>query len=129
MQLGMRFLLSFIVLVAILVSDFVAGSGYTHGSRMEHILEHLPGGDKPTSFSADEQIYVMYILHDLDKDGKLDGIELRAMLADSLPHGSHADKLTLEEADQLVEQMLESDDLDNDGKISWPEYLTSIQGK
>ncbi|KAJ3342040.1 hypothetical protein HDU93_003562 [Gonapodya sp. JEL0774] len=82
--------------------------------RHRHVLEHLPQGKDKFKFSANEEIYVMFLLHDIDRDGKLDGIELRAMITDSLSHDAKVPIMNLEEADYLVEKMLDADDSDGE---------------
>ncbi|KAI8076686.1 uncharacterized protein B0P05DRAFT_492686 [Gilbertella persicaria] len=97
----------------------------------EHIREHLrklsaTSGEEPTDLSDDDMIYYLFLIHDLNGDGFLDGHELRAAFTDFGDEHEDATKyLSLEEVTEMVDHVLEEDDLDGDGLISWSEYLES----
>ncbi|KAI9473574.1 MAG: hypothetical protein EXX96DRAFT_488553 [Benjaminiella poitrasii] len=69
-------------------------------------------------------IYYLFLIHDVDGDGFLDGHELRAAFTD-FGEDDATQYLSLEEVTEMVDHVLAEDDLDGDGLISWSEYLES----
>ncbi|KAI9312706.1 hypothetical protein BX666DRAFT_815411 [Dichotomocladium elegans] len=101
-------------------------------SNKQHIMEHIKtmakdGADPPQDLSENELIYYLFVLHDTNADGHLDGHELRAAFTDF--DEDEEDDLTgyvsLEEVTDMVDHVLEEDDINGDGLISWEEYLQS----
>lgn len=70
----------------------------------------------------DEDLLYYFMLHDFDKDGFLDGHEMRVAFGDY-----DASIKNLGDVEKVVDETLEEDDVDGDGKISWEEYLASIK--
>ncbi|KAI8973395.1 hypothetical protein BDF20DRAFT_882138 [Mycotypha africana] len=87
--------------------------------------------------SEDDIVYYMFVLHDTNGDGYLDGNELREAFIDYGKDHQHdegerkqknIDKdvaFTLEDVTAMVDHILEEDDKNGDGLISWSEYLES----
>ncbi|KAI8641086.1 hypothetical protein BD408DRAFT_346815 [Parasitella parasitica] len=69
-------------------------------------------------------IYYLFVIHDTNGDGYLDGHELRAAFTDFDEHDGE-DPLTLQEVTDMVDHVLLEDDKNGDGLISWSEYLES----
>ncbi|OZJ05893.1 hypothetical protein BZG36_00893 [Bifiguratus adelaidae] len=95
-------------------------------TQRSHIEEHLKelGSDIPADMTAKDEMIYVFTLHDYDKDGHLDGHELRAAFTD-FDGINAADLLNLEEVNEMVDHVLEEDDINGDGKISWEEYIAS----
>ncbi|KAI8367802.1 hypothetical protein EDC96DRAFT_442029 [Choanephora cucurbitarum] len=71
-------------------------------------------------------IYYLFLIHDLNGDGFLDGHELRAAFTDfGDEHEDVTHYFSLQEVTDMVDHVLEEDDLNGDGLISWSEYLES----
>ncbi|CEF63166.1 Multiple coagulation factor deficiency protein 2 [Strongyloides ratti] len=103
----------------------------------EHIKEHLDGKIDPTSNMTPEQLQFHYFnMHDLDKNGKLDGIELIKAIThfhQENPGPQHKDTgvpppLPSEiELEQMIDSILKEDDFNNDGFIDYGEFLKAQQ--
>lgn len=97
----------------------------------EHIGQHLNGQmEADTSKMTPEQLQFHYFtMHDLDKDQRLDGIEL--IKAITHWHGDETNpqavppKMADQELEDMIDSILKDDDFDNDGYISYPEFLQS----
>ncbi|CAG8608341.1 6814_t:CDS:2, partial [Paraglomus occultum] len=89
----------------------------------EHVQQHLKDIPHPEKMSADDELYYLFSIHDVNKDGHLDGHELREAFIDHSEDGKQT--LTLDEIIEMVDHVLNEDDMDNDGMISWEEYLLS----
>ncbi|CEG66072.1 hypothetical protein RMATCC62417_02721 [Rhizopus microsporus] len=95
-----------------------------------HIQEHLNAltnnTDQPLPDLKDEDmVYYLFLIHDQNGDGFLDGHELRQAFTD-FGHDEDVSKyLSLDEITEMVDHVLEEDDLNGDGLISWSEYLES----
>ncbi|KAJ3390571.1 hypothetical protein HDU84_007272 [Entophlyctis sp. JEL0112] len=82
--------------------------------------------------AADDMV-LFFQLHDLNKDGHLDGHELLTVYAnqevavgsDGRPTTGSAPPAKLSDLVRLVDTALDMDDTDNDGMISWSEYFAS----
>ncbi|KAL9540928.1 hypothetical protein MBANPS3_009415 [Mucor bainieri] len=97
-----------------------------------HIREHLKSlaadasQEIPDDLKDEDMIYYLFLIHDVNGDGFLDGHELRAAFTDfGDEHEDATQYLSLEEVTEMVDHVLEEDDLDGDGRISWSEYLES----
>ncbi|KAF9364579.1 hypothetical protein BGX34_001126 [Mortierella sp. NVP85] len=98
------------------------------GKAKEFAKEHM--GDKGKNLSEKEELMMLFSLHDSNKDGFLDGIELRAAFSDMTSSNDFNNeeskyKVTLQQMIDMIDHVIEEDDTDNDGKISWGEYLIS----
>ncbi|KAI8977883.1 hypothetical protein BDB01DRAFT_726913 [Pilobolus umbonatus] len=63
-------------------------------------------------------IYYLFVIHDLNEDGYLDGHELMAAFNED-------NSTQLDEIVSMVDHVLLEDDRNGDGLISWSEYLES----
>ncbi|KAI8098819.1 uncharacterized protein BX664DRAFT_319668 [Halteromyces radiatus] len=100
-------------------------------TNKQHLQEHLDAmtkeGEKATQLNEDDMIYYLFVLHDKNGDGHLDGHELRAAFSD-FDHDREEDPtkfVSLEDITLMVDHVLGEDDLDGDGMISWEEYMQS----
>ncbi|KAG0221058.1 hypothetical protein B0O80DRAFT_496132 [Mortierella sp. GBAus27b] len=129
---SLKFSVALVALLS-LASTAIAGSGIPVGNpdtehsnygdkvkAKEFAKEHM--GDK--NLSEKEELMMLFSLHDRNKDGYLDGIELRAAFSD-YNQGDEESKLTLKQMLDMIDHVIAEDDTDNDGKISWEEYLIS----
>ncbi|KAK4508871.1 uncharacterized protein ATC70_013494 [Mucor velutinosus] len=95
-----------------------------------HIQEHMRAmakddDDKVPELSEQDMIYYLFVIHDTNGDGYLDGHELRAAFTDFDEDEIHDLDLTLQEVTDMVDHVLMEDDKNGDGLISWSEYLES----
>ncbi|KAG0740214.1 hypothetical protein G6F57_008201 [Rhizopus arrhizus] len=95
----------------------------------EHIQEHLNSlannTDEPLPELSDkDMIYYLFLTHDQNGDGFLDGHELRQAFTD-FGDEDGSKYISLEEVSEMIDHVLEEDDLNGDGLISWSEYLES----
>uniref|UniRef100_A0A0N4ZT93 Multiple coagulation factor deficiency protein 2 n=1 Tax=Parastrongyloides trichosuri TaxID=131310 RepID=A0A0N4ZT93_PARTI len=103
----------------------------------EHIKEHLDGKIDPTANMTPEQLQFHYFnMHDLDKNGKLDGIELIKAIThfhQENPGPQHKEQgvpppLPSEmELEQMIDSILNEDDFNGDGFIDYGEFLKAQQ--
>ncbi|KAG0003974.1 hypothetical protein BGZ80_007705 [Entomortierella chlamydospora] len=134
MAKGITWTISVAALLSYAVSAVMAGAGMVvdqsdpdhsnygdMGKAKEFAKEHM--GEKAKTLSQKEELMMLFSLHDSNKDGFLDGIELRAAFSDY----AHSDEsnLSLEKMHDMIDHVIEEDDTNNDGKISWEEYLIS----
>lgn len=80
---------------------------------MEHIKQMAQKGDEPPAdLSENELVYYLFVLHDTNNDGHLDGHELRAAFTD-FDENEEEDPtqyVSLEEVTDMVDHVLEEDD-------------------
>lgn len=88
----------------------VAKRFVTRGVR--HIEEHMKSmSNEPLDLSEDDMIYYLFVIHDLNGDGYLDGHELRVAFTDfDDNHQETQDLLTLKEVTDMVDHVLLEDD-------------------
>lgn len=75
--------------------------------------------------SEKDMIYYLFVIHDTDGNGYLDGHELRAAFTDFDDTQEEHDLIPLDEVNAMVDHVLLEDDKNGDGLISWSEYLES----
>jgi Ca2+-binding EF-hand superfamily protein len=89
-----------------------------HFAEEEYHEQLKPQFEKEISDEKNLAI-LAFNLYDLNRDGFLDGHELRAVFV------NEAHTPSSETYENLIDHVLEEDDYDNDGKISFPEYYHS----
>ncbi|XP_017775616.1 PREDICTED: multiple coagulation factor deficiency protein 2 homolog [Nicrophorus vespilloides] len=99
----------------------------------EHLQEHLEDiiNEPDLSALSDEELEFYYFqVHDVDKNSKLDGLEI----LQAIQHTMHKDESESNESTEndedtfnyyveLIDKVLAEDDLDNDGFLTYPEYV------
>ncbi|KAH7730762.1 Protein F55A11.1 [Aphelenchoides avenae] len=98
-----------------------------------HIKEHLEGKVDPTAHMTPEQLQFHYFnMHDLDKNGRLDGVELIKAIThfhQENPGPQHQGTNTPPplpsevELEQMIDSILKEDDFNADGFIDYGEFL------
>ncbi|KAK3843442.1 MAG: hypothetical protein J3R72DRAFT_440853 [Linnemannia gamsii] len=91
----------------------------------EFAKEHM--GEKGKNLTEKEELMMLFTLHDTNKDGHLDGIELRAAFSDyNDQHTPNSQStVTLQQMNDMIDHVILEDDINNDGKISLEEYMIS----
>jgi Ca2+-binding EF-hand superfamily protein len=85
-----------------------------------HIREHLKSlaektDEIPPDLSDEDMIYYLFLIHDVNGDGFLDGHELRTAFTDfGDEHEDATQYLSLDEVTEMVDHVLEEDDLDGE---------------
>ncbi|KAK0413363.1 hypothetical protein QR680_006759 [Steinernema hermaphroditum] len=107
--------------------------GGEQAQNAEHIKEHLDGKVDPTANMTPEQLQFHYFnMHDLDKNGRLDGVELIKAIThfhSENPGPAHQNTnqpppLPSEiELEQMIDSILREDDFNGDGFIDYGEFL------
>ncbi|KAE9556756.1 hypothetical protein FO519_000162 [Halicephalobus sp. NKZ332] len=105
----------------------------------EHIKEHLEGKVDPTANMTPEQLQFHYFnMHDLDKNGRLDGVELIKAIThfhQENPGPQHQNNnqpppLPSEiELEQMIDSILREDDYNGDGFIDYGEFLRAQKAR
>ncbi|KAI8376991.1 hypothetical protein BD560DRAFT_391353 [Blakeslea trispora] len=131
----MRILFLFSIFLCCIYAEsrrFESGHSSNYGDEhnKEHIQEHLKAlgkGGEDIDLTEEDTLYYLFLIHDLNGDGFLDGHELRVAMSD-FDHqdnkGTEFD-LSLEEVTRMIDHVLGEDDKNGDGLISWSEYLES----
>lgn len=70
-------------------------------------------GDKGKNLSEKEELLMLFSLHDSNKDGYLDGIELRGAFSD-YNQGSSDSALPLTTMIDMIDHVIAEDDTDNE---------------
>ncbi|KAG0286113.1 hypothetical protein BGZ96_009756 [Linnemannia gamsii] len=131
---SIAFACSALLLVAVATSSVLANIPETDGEHSnygdtakakEFAKEHM--GEKGKNLTEKEELMMLFTLHDTNKDGKLDGIELRAAFSDfNDQHTPNSQStVTLQNMLDMIDHVLGEDDLNNDGMISLEEYMIS----
>ncbi|GES94301.1 multiple coagulation factor deficiency protein 2-like [Rhizophagus clarus] len=96
-----------------------------HAKIRQHVKNHLKDipGQNFEEMTDDDDLYYLFSIHDVNRDGYLDGNELREAFIDE--EFGNSEGLKLEEIVEMIDHVLLEDDMNNDGKISWEEYLLS----
>ncbi|XP_077148116.1 cell growth regulator with EF hand domain protein 1 isoform X2 [Ranitomeya variabilis] len=101
-----------------------ADSSILHG----YLQEKDPVGKNDANMSRETAILHLFVLHDYDKSGLLDGLELMQMIYGVLTKGMQK-KATEESVISVVDDVLEKQDVDLDGLLSAQELLNSVNYK
>ncbi|KAG0051366.1 hypothetical protein BGZ83_003832 [Gryganskiella cystojenkinii] len=116
-------LYALLALVAFIATASAAGPGIPGQTDTEHsnygdmgkakefAKEHM--GDKGKNLSEKEELMMLFSLHDANKDGYLDGIELRAAFSD-YNQGNTESALPLETMLEMIDHVIAEDDTDNE---------------
>ncbi|MBN3304337.1 CGRE1 protein, partial [Amia calva] len=89
-----------------------------------YILDRLKEGQgSPDHMTREQEIFYLYSLHDYDKSGQLDGLELMALLSDFLSHQDPAQQ-SAESVISTVDVLLQTQDLNQDGLLDPSELLS-----
>ncbi|KAF8957799.1 hypothetical protein BGZ46_002095 [Entomortierella lignicola] len=118
---GISWTISIAALLSIAASTVMAGvpvdqsdpehSNYGDmGKAKEFAKEHM--GDKAKNLSEKEELLMLFSLHDSNKDGYLDGIELRAAFSD-YEKGSHS-AISLKQMNDMIDHVIAEDDINNE---------------
>lgn len=70
-------------------------------------------------------IFYFFELHDFDKNGQLDGLELYHALTDYNNHGKPGKLLLENEVESLIDDLLQKHDLNGDGYIGFVELMNT----
>ncbi|KAI6190583.1 hypothetical protein M3Y97_00134300 [Aphelenchoides bicaudatus] len=128
-SIGVLFVfLSLVCVTSQLLNENKFGSfGEVHDK--EHMKQHLGNKIDVEQMNEQKQRFHYFKLHDLNKDGALDGIEIIKALTHS--HEEHdskpRDPMQDSELENLVDAVLKDMDLNNDGRINFAEYLRKQQ--
>ncbi|XP_073529784.1 cell growth regulator with EF hand domain protein 1 [Phyllobates terribilis] len=93
-----------------------------------YLQEKDPLGENDTNMSRETAILHLFVLHDYDKSGLLDGLELMQMLYGVLIKGMQ-EKATEESIISVVDDVLEKQDVNLDGLLSAQELVNSVSYK
>ncbi|KAF8988591.1 hypothetical protein CPC16_008624 [Podila verticillata] len=77
----------------------------------EFAKEHM--GEKAKTMTEKEELMMLFSLHDANKDGYLDGIELRAAFSD-FNQGAPETALSLQAMNDMIDHVIGEDDVDNE---------------
>ncbi|KAF9964635.1 hypothetical protein BGZ70_006170 [Mortierella alpina] len=114
--------LSALALLAI-TATVLAGTGLPADTDSEHsnygdmkkakefAKEYM--GDKAKTLSEREELMTLFSMHDSNKDGHLDGIELREAFSD-YNNGGEGSKLTLQQMNSMIDHVIDEDDTNNE---------------
>ncbi|GAB6021441.1 hypothetical protein CHUAL_004047 [Chamberlinius hualienensis] len=75
--------------------------------------------------TMEELEYFYFVLHDFDKNDKLDGSEVLKAISHISEHHVGYKEVNLEEISVNLEVLFKRDDLDDDGYLTYPEFITS----
>lgn len=115
-------LAALVALAARAAADFAPKGDHSNydplGHKKEHTNEHVAAPVKP----EDENL-AFFKVADVNKDGFLDGYELRTAFTDA--EFKEEEQISVNELDEMVEHVLKEDDRNGDGLVSLEEYLAS----
>ncbi|XP_073413861.1 cell growth regulator with EF hand domain protein 1 [Dendrobates tinctorius] len=90
-----------------------------------YLQEKDPLGENGSNMSRETAILHLFVLHDYDKSGLLDGLELMQMIYGILTKGMQ-EKAAEESVISVVDDVLEKQDVNLDGLLSAEELVNSV---
>ncbi|KAG0200284.1 hypothetical protein BGX28_006591 [Mortierella sp. GBA30] len=81
------------------------------GKAKEFAKEHM--GEKAKDLSEKEELMMLFSLHDSNKDGYLDGIELRAAFSDYNKDSTET-VMSLRQMNDMIDHVIAEDDINNE---------------
>ncbi|CAG8706539.1 2300_t:CDS:1, partial [Acaulospora morrowiae] len=80
-----------------------------------HVKNHLKDIPHPEEMTENDELYYLFSIHDFNRDGYLDGNELRNAFSDFEEGNSSADdpRTKLEEITEMIDHVLLEDDMNN----------------
>ncbi|KAL2098715.1 hypothetical protein ACEWY4_005195 [Coilia grayii] len=88
-----------------------------------YIKANLNDQANPEVNTREQEVFFLFSLHDYDKSGQLDGLELMKLLADFLSHHSQAPTST-DGVVAMVDYLLQTQDQNQDGLLAPSELLS-----
>ncbi|KAJ8402858.1 hypothetical protein AAFF_G00361720 [Aldrovandia affinis] len=89
-----------------------------------YITDHLKDSQgSPDLNTWEQEIFFLFSLHDYDKSGQMDGLELMKLLSDFLSHHSMGPQ-SADSVVSVVDALLQTQDLNQDGMLDPSELLT-----
>lgn len=103
--------------------------GEEHLSNLHgYLQEKDPLGENDTNMTRETAILRLFVLHDYDKSGFLDGLELMQLLYGVLTKGLR-EKPAEDSVISVVDDVLEKQDVNLDGLLSAQELVSSVSYK
>jgi len=122
----------FLAVLALVTKADDQGHGFASRDKVhdaEHIKQHLGSKINVEAMNEQKQRFHYFKLHDLNKDGTLDGLEIIKALNHEHDDGGKKPRETLTDTqiENLVDAVLQDMDLNLDGRIDFSEYLRKQQ--
>uniref|UniRef100_A0A3B3RPZ6 Cell growth regulator with EF-hand domain 1 n=1 Tax=Paramormyrops kingsleyae TaxID=1676925 RepID=A0A3B3RPZ6_9TELE len=115
------------VLSLFLLSGPCLSAPQVHGSeslRQSYIKGNLKDGQmNPVLSTWEQEVFFLFSLHDYDKSGKMDGLEMMKLLSDFLSHHSLGPQ-SADSVVSMVDSLLQTQDLNEDGMLDPSELLS-----
>ncbi|XP_048830739.1 cell growth regulator with EF hand domain protein 1 [Brienomyrus brachyistius] len=106
-----------------MVNPFGAGED-VNSLRQSYIKGNLKEGQmSPVLDTWEQEVFFLFSLHDYDKSGKMDGLEMMKLLSDFLSHHSLGPQ-SADSVVSMVDSLLQTQDLNEDGMLDPSELLS-----